>query len=278
MTGPLAAVMTGPMLAVKGAASLVTPKENEPLRTKVLRFIGVGTIVLVAAVVGIYLVNHSGGNAPNAIATQQANPQPNLGGATDASTAPTVKATATGKAKAKAKASTPAVKGGTAATGDYVLSTPATAGGYPEGQDPHFLATATTTAATVTSTVASGGGGTVAGTPVSAAYMLPTGSQVVTFVGFKGTFDPAKVITSMGSFGTADATYPDAKSGGEIACANTAATASTPSGAVCVWATATTLGVTEFFNVSGPEALTASQYKGANDTVKLRAGVETKKS
>lgn len=273
MTGPLAAVMTGPMLAVKGAASLVTPKENEPLRTKVLRFIGVGTIVVVAAVVGIYLLTHSGGNSPNAIATQQANPQPNLGGTTTESAGPT----ATAKAKTKGKKNTSTAKNGATTAGDYVLSTPATAGGYPLGQDPDFLATATTTAASIMSTAASAGGGTATGSPVSAAYRLPN-SQVITFVGYKGTFDPAKVITSMGSFGTSDGTYPDAKNGGQIACANTAATGSAASGAVCVWATATTLGVTEFFDVSGPEALTTSQYKGANITTQVRASVETKKS
>jgi len=126
--------------------------------------------------------------------------------------------------------------------------------------------------------VASGGGGTVTGSPVSAPYRLPTGEQVVTFVGYRGTFNPAKVITSMGSYGTTDGTYADAKTGDSIACANTAATADTTSGAVCVWATATTLGITEFFDVSGPETLTVSQSKGASDAEKLRASVEHKQS
>jgi hypothetical protein len=105
--------------------------------------------------------------------------------------------------------------------------------------------------------------------------MLPTNSQVVTFVGYRGTFDPAKVMTSMRSFGTTDGTYADTRAGDSIACANTT---SSPSGGVCVWATTTTIGITEFFSVSGPETLTASQYRGAADTIKLRASVETKKS
>ena len=45
-----------------------------------------------------------------------------------------------------------------------------------------------------------------------------------------------------------------------------------------MWATKTTIGVTEFFDVAGPEVLTNSQDRGAADTVKLRSGVETKKS
>ena len=50
-----------------------------------------------------------------------------------------------------------------------------------------------------------------------------------------------------------------------------------PSGAVCVWSTGSTLGITEFFSSTGPEALTASQAKGAADALKLRNGVEAKK-
>ena len=275
MTGPLAAAMTGPMLAVKGAAALVAPKEDEPLRNKVLRMISVAVIVVAAVAAGAYLLTNSGGTTnPNALGATPALTQPTTSG----SKAPTTKATAKVKSTAKTKSTTHAKKSSTATTADYVLSTPATAGGYPMGTDPHFIATATATAQSIVSTVASGGGGTVKGSPVSAPYRLPTGEQVITFVGYRGTFDPAKVIASMGSYGTTDGTYTDAKTGDSIACANTAATADTTSGAVCVWATASTLGITEFFDVSGPEALTASQYKGAADTEKVRASVETKKS
>jgi hypothetical protein len=271
-TGPLAAAMTGPMLAVKGAAALVTPKEDEPLRNKVLRIISVSVIVVAAIAAGAYLLTNSGGGTPNALGTTPALTQQATPGTTAASKAPTTKATA------KAKSKTTGKKSGTAVTADYVLSTPATAGGYPMGTDPHFIATATTTAQSIVSAVKNGGGGAVTGSPVSAPYRLPTGEQVVTFVGYKGTFNPAKVATAMGSYGTTDGTYHDAKAGDSIHCANTAATADTPSGAVCVWATATTLGITEFFDASGPEPLITSQAKGAADTEKLRASVETKKS
>ena len=47
----------------------------------------------------------------------------------------------------------------------------------------------------------SGGGGTVKGNPVSAAYQLPA-SQVITFVGYQGTFTPAKVATILATLGT----------------------------------------------------------------------------
>ena len=159
-----------------------------------------------------------------------------------------------------------------------MLSTPATAGGYPQGTDPHFLATATATATSIANAVSSGGGGTTKGNPVSAAYRLPTNGQVITFVGYQGTFTPSKVATILASLGTDQSTYPTGPNGGTFGCANTPATASAPSGAVCAWATKSTLGITEFFSSTGPEALTASQSKGAADALKLRNGVEAKKS
>ena len=110
---------------------------------------------------------------------------------------------------------------------------------------------------------------------MSAAYQLPL-SQVITFVGYQGTFTPAKVATILATLGTDAHSYPAGPNGGLLGCANTPATATATSGAVCVWATSTTLGVTEFFDSTGPEALTTSQNKGAADTVKLRADVETK--
>jgi hypothetical protein len=182
--------------------------------------------------------------------------------------------------KTTTKPTTPAkpVKSAVATpTSGYVLSTPATAGGYPKGQDPHFLATATGTAQQIAASITSGGGGKTSGSPVSAAYQLPSGGQVVTFVGYQGTFTPAKIATILGSLGTDQNTYPAGTHGGTFGCANAPASGSTPSGAVCVWATANTLGITEFFSSTGPEVLTVSQDKGAADTLNLRASVEAKK-
>jgi hypothetical protein len=108
-------------------------------------------------------------------------------------------------------------------------------------------------------------GGTAQGDPVAAAYTLPA-SQVMTFVGFEGTFTPAKTTEILSRFGTDSQAYPAGPNGGILTCANTA---TTPSGAICVWATGTTLGVTEFYSATGPEVLTTglSQSTGAADTL-----------
>ena len=134
------------------------------------------------------------------------------------------------------------------------------------------MATATATAQQIVTAVTSGGGGTVKGNPVSAPYQLPA-SQVITFVGYEGTFTPAKVKTILASLGSDPHTYPAGPDGGILGCANTT---TAPSGAVCVWATSSTLGITEFFTATGPETLNSAQPKGATDTVTLRAGVEKK--
>jgi hypothetical protein len=135
---------------------------------------------------------------------------------------------------------------------------------------------ATATAGQISTAVTSGGGGTVTGKPVSAAYQLPD-SQVITFVGYQGSFTPAKVATILASLGSDPHTFPAGSLGGVLGCANTT---TTPSGAVCVWSDSSTLGVTEFFGSTAPETLstTTEQAKGASDTVNLRASVEKKAS
>jgi hypothetical protein len=215
-------------------------------------FIVIGVVVAVIIVVAVVVLNKGSGKTPTAGNSPS--------GATKTS----------GTAKPSAGASA-----GAAATTAYKLSTPATAGGYPTGQDPHFLATATATATSIATAVKSGGGGSVKGNPVSQAYQLPA-SQVITFVGYQGTFTPAKVATILATLGSDPHSYPAGPNGGMLGCANTTASATVTSGAVCVWATTSTLGITEFFDSTGPEALTTSQNKGAADTVKLRADVEAK--
>jgi hypothetical protein len=189
---------------------------------------------------------------------------PTAGGTTGGSTA----------TSAAAKPSASSAAGAAAATA-YVLSAPAKAGGYAKGQDPHFLTTATATATQIVTAVKSGGGGTVKGNPVSAAYQLPA-SQVITFVGYQGTFTTAKVATILATLGTDAHSYPAGPHGGVLGCVNTPATATATSGAVCIWATSSTLGITEFFDSTGPEALIQSQNKGAADTLSLRNDVEAK--
>jgi hypothetical protein len=224
-------------------------------------FVAVVVVVLVG--IGAYLLINKPGSSNNAA------------GAT-----PTVSAstpTASAKPTTKPTAKAPNVVGSATATGGYVLSTPATAGGYPMGTDPHFLATTTATATAIEQSAVSGDGGTIAGSPVSASYVLPA-EQTIEFVGYQGTFNPSTVMTNLGTFGADESTYPAGKNGGQLACANVAATATAPSGAVCVWVTKSTLGVTEFFDETGPEILTIDQFKGAEVTVNLRSSVETLKS
>jgi hypothetical protein len=237
--------------------------DPEPRRGLGMRgLIAIGAVVAIIIVVAVVVLTHkSGPSSPTAGSTP-------TGGSmtTPAAKSPSSKAAATGSGTGSAMTAAAA----------YTLSTPATAGGYPMGQDPHFLATATATATQISAAVTSGGGGTVTGKPVSASYRLPA-TQVITFVGYKGTFTTAKVATILASLpGTDQHSYSPGAHGGVLGCANTTATATVASGAVCVWATASTLGITEFFNSAGPEPLTASQSKGAADTVKLRADVETK--
>jgi hypothetical protein len=223
-------------------------------------------VVVIAVAGGAYLTLHkSSGSNPNA-----------TGGATP--TVSTSAPAATAKPKSTGAAKSPNVTGSATSAGGYVLSAPSTAAGYPIGTDPHFLATATSTASTIEQSGVRDGGGTVTGSPVSASYTLPD-EQTIEFVGYQGTFNPTKVMANLASYGSSEATYPAGPNGGELACANTKATASTPSGAVCVWVTKSTLGFTEFFTqANGPEALNSAQSKGAEDTVKIRASVEKLKS
>jgi hypothetical protein len=233
------------------------------------RILAIGAVVAIVAAGGAYLALHKTSGNNNA-----------AGGLAPTSSTVASAPASTPAAKPKSKNSTKksGVNGNATSSGGYVLSAPATAGGYPIGTDPHFLATATATVATIEQSAISGGGGTVTGSPVSASYTLPA-EQTIEFVGYQGTFDPSKVMSNLGSFGTTEQTYSPGKNGGELACANTTATSTTPSGAVCVWVTKSTLGFTEFFTqANGPEALTTAMSKGAQDTINLRSSVETLKS
>ena len=108
---------------------------------------------------------------------------------------------------------------------------------------------------------------------MTAAYQL-SGGQVMTFVGYQGSFDPAKVIANLATLGTNGQQYDPGPHGGKLVCATAPGT---PAGTVCVWVTPKTLGVTEFFSSVGPEVVTI-QSKAATDTVRLREGVEVVKS
>jgi hypothetical protein len=245
---------------------------NEPATgSKGQRIIAVGAVAAVVLAGGAYLLLHKSNNS-HSNNNAAANTTPT------ASAPATSGSTATAKPKPKNPTNKSGVTSSPTSSGGYLLSTPSTAAGYPIGTDPKFLATTKSTVATIEHSAVSGGGGKVSGSPVAASYTLPD-AQTIEFVGYQGTFNPSKVMTNLGSFGTSEGTYPAGPNGGELACANTTATSTTPSGAVCVWVTKSTLGFTEFFTqASGPEALNSAQSKGAEDTVNLRASVEKLKS
>jgi hypothetical protein len=232
------------------------PRPHYPRDNNRLRIAVIGVVVVLVAFIA-YLFLKPGSSSPSA------------------GTKPTATASTHAKAPAKKTTATKPPASHTTTGKQYTLSTPATAGGFPQGTDPDFLAQATTTAQSIVSAVSSGGGGTAHGSPVSASYRLPTGEQVMEFVGYQGSFTPAKVAAILKSLGSDPASYPAGSHGGVLGCANTP---SSPSGAVCVWSTTSTLGVVEFFNVSGPETLTSSQAQGAALVVQLRSGVESAKS
>jgi hypothetical protein len=222
-------------------------------------YIAIGAVVAVIIVVAVLVFTRGSGT-----------PSPTAG-STPAATSP-----ASSSQPASTASAAPASAGGAAAATAYTLSTPSKADGFPKGSDPNFLTTAKATAGQIAEAVTAGKAGTLKGSPLSAAYQLPVGGQVVTFVGYQGTFTPAKVATVLATLGTDAHSYSPGSHGGILGCANTAATATLTSGAVCVWSSGTTLGVTEFFSATGPESLTASQDKGAADTVAIRADVEAK--
>jgi hypothetical protein len=247
----------GPSAPGSRTARRLAAEDEEPSNRRTI--VLATAVVVVILLIGSYLLffHKSSGNN-----TAGGNPTPS---ASTLATKPAV------------KQSTPAAtKSASNLTGTlYTLSTPAKAGGYPQGQDPHFLATATTTADAIRA-AAVHAGAKVTGTPVSAAYQLPTFNQVMTFVGYKGTFNPVKVIASLATFGATNVNkYATGPNGGQFACATTPGTAQ---GTVCVWATTSTLGITEFFSSTGPEVLTTHQDHGAAYALNLRNGVEAKKS
>ena len=151
----------------------------------------------------------------------------------------------------------------------YTLTAPATAGGYQK------LATAPASVSNVATATAQGvlqhavSTGAKSTGQVSGYYQL-SGGQVMSFAGYKGTFDPAKVMADSGA-----KSYPAGPHGGMLACTPSAGS---PGGTACVWVTPTTLGVTEFFSSTGAPEVVTDQAKAAEDTVNLRGDVEAAKS
>jgi hypothetical protein len=219
-------------------------------RSKV--FIAVGLVVVLAIAAGAYLVLRKHGATPT--------------NSTPPTTAP--RTTPSASHPASGQATPPAT--GTA----YTLSTPATAGGYPKlATTPSSVTSTATATAQSVREQAVNSGGKVTG-QVSGYYQLSSG-QVMSFAGYEGTFNPAKVLASLGQVGQGGQTYSAGTHGGDLACIPSAGT---PGGTVCVWVTTTTLGVTEFFASTGAPENVTNQPKAAQDTVNFRADAEAAKS
>lgn len=207
-----------------------------------LAAVGVVVVLIIAAVAFLLLRHH--GTTPSASST----------------TPPTAPRQTTPKQSASGK---PA---GQAA--GYVLSAPATAGGYTKLATPPATVSKTATAVAAAVAQQATSVGSKVTSQVSGYYQL-SGGQVMSFFGYQGTYDPAKLMAKAG--GTS---YPAGPHGGEIQCSS----ATGGAGTVCVWVTPTTMGVTEFFSSADAPETVSDQAKAASDTVNLRADVETAKS
>lgn len=186
--------------------------------------------------------------------------------ATSASLTPTVTPSVSPAASASGSA-------GTATA--YVLTTPATAGGYtrttPMSASIQEIGTA---GATELMQAVEKAGGKAAGN-VSGEYLI-VGDQAIGYSGFTGTFSPNAVITAFGALATGVTSEPAGKHGGLLSCGTVTATSPASStGTACVWATSTTVGMVEYFGGGALEHVTMS--KAGQDTANFRADVETLK-
>ncbi len=257
VAGPL----TGPFFRAPGSKAATRGRRPGP-RERML--IAGGIVIVIIIGVGLYLVGKGSSNDTGG-AGNQALSVPSV--TASSSTAPTP------GVKASTDSNKPAAKTPKTTAARYVLATPATAGGYPlMATIPSYVRSPSSTTAQAIRGAAVSDGGKVT-SQVSAAYQLHDG-QVMAFTGYEGTFSPTKVIASLASLGSNGSTYAAGKDGGKLACA---VAPGTQPGTVCVWVTTTSLGITEFFSSTGPEAV-VDQAKTASDTRNFRADVETRQS
>jgi len=242
--------------APPGARSARRAEHRPPRRGRTIAVIAVGLVVALGIAAAVIVLTHRKSGTPTATGTTTA---------PTAATRPSATPSVSNTAAAGQRGAQPA---------GYTLATPATAGGYPKlAQAPAAdSSTASQTALTIYRKATNTSSGKLP-SDVTAAYQL-SGGQVMTFVGYQGSFDPAKVIANLATLGTNGQQYDPGPHGGKLVCATAPGT---PAGTVCVWVTPKTLGVTEFFSSVGPEVVTI-QSKAATDTVRLREGVEVVKS
>jgi hypothetical protein len=175
--------------------------------------------------------------------------------------------------------------GGGAAAGAFTLAAkaPATLADSVNGKysdtpaNPMDLTTAKTTAGTIVTALSTAGVGKATSTTptVSDVYNLP-GQQAMSVVGYQGTFTPTKVVGALSKLGASHvATFKAGPDGGVLSCGDTP---TAPIAGLCLWSTSSTLGITEFFNATGPEPFTtmAGQTAIARDTLDAQTGIEKK--
>jgi hypothetical protein len=166
---------------------------------------------------------------------------------------------------------------GTVETTAYVLGAPATAGGYTltTPTSPAIQAAGSAGASALMTAVKAAGGKPERA--VNGEYFI-SGDQALGYAGYTGTFRPAAVLSAFKAGASNATTEPVGPHGGDLACGEVTATSASGTaiaGTACVWATATTVGMVEFFG--GAVLETVPHGKAGADTLKFRDGVETLK-
>jgi hypothetical protein len=159
----------------------------------------------------------------------------------------------------------------------YALSAPATAGGY--SRAPSVSATVQAIgsggATELMTAVEAAGGKTTSN--VSAEYVI-VGDQVLGYAGYNGTFSPQDVIKDFQAGATSVASEPAGPHGGQLACGQVTVTSpASTTGEACVWATASTVGMVEFYGDNGGALETVTPAKAGADALKFRDDVEAAK-
>jgi hypothetical protein len=215
----------------------------EPRRSmgKTLAGIVVVVIVLAGIAVGGLKLTHKGPFKPTAAPTQNTP----MGGNTRQGTGAT---------------SSPA-----AATA-YMLTAPATAGGYKsDAQVPAAqVSAAETVAGTMKEQVGSVGAGTFTST-VKNGYLVNS-NLLAAYTGYNGSFKPTVIMQGLKTQATGSAMVTAGPHGGSMACGKSAG------GTICVWATDKTLAIVEFFNGNG--AVTLSNTTAGTYALNIRNSVE----
>jgi hypothetical protein len=169
----------------------------------------------------------------------------------------------------KATSSAKAANSG-AASGPYKLIEAATAGGYKADTDAPAAQTsaAETVSGTVKEQVESTGSGTVTST-VAGSYLV-NNDLLAAYTGFNGSFTPDQIAQAFSSEATKSATVNPGSHGGVMGCGVISG------GTICVWVTAKTLAVIEYFDATGqseiPNTTAATYALNIRNSVEVPAG------